>query len=393
MNELNKVEKKLLREKLFRNLEGFPIVSCTAILSKKGVLSEFELGEKISLNALSKKFNANDGYLAVALRIMASQGWLSQEVLENGSDRYFEVTELGQFIFDHHTWFEMAYVFFPKALKIDDFLSNKTSLRENEIFQTYFEEVESNWGIVSTSKLAFLIDPLNGVVLGPLLVSLGMSGVIENWKNQNFILPSLSFRNENWQMIIDFFEGINWVTRKQKNWVFSEEAIFFLKRASAYGVTVSYLQTYVWLEELIFGKPDILWDRPSGSPEIHVDRAMNVWGSGGAHAIYFEKIDEMIIELFNKPIEQQPKGISDMGCGNGAFLSHLYHTVKNKTKRGEVMEQYPLLIIGSDYNEAAVEVTRDNLRNEGVEAHILHGDIGDPKALADQLEKEFQVVC
>ena len=51
---------------------------------------------------------------------------------------------------------------------------------------------------------------------------------------------------------------------------------------------------------------------------------MNVWGSGGAHKLYFKKIDEIIIEIFNYPIEQQPKGIADMGCGDGMFLTHLY---------------------------------------------------------------------
>ena len=30
-------------------------------------------------------------------------------------------------------------------------------------------------------------------------------------------------------------------------------------------------------------------------------------GSGGAHRLYFQKVDEIIIDLFNLPIEEQPK--------------------------------------------------------------------------------------
>lgn len=60
-----------------------------------------------------------------------------------------------------------------------------------------------------------------------------------------------------------------------------------------------------------------------GENEIHVDRVMNVWGSGGARDTYFKVVDEIIINLFNLPINEQPKGILDMGCGNDApFTTH-----------------------------------------------------------------------
>ena len=73
---------------------------------------------------------------------------------------------------------------------------------------------------------------------------------------------------------------------------------------------------------------------------------MNVWGSGGAHTTYFKKIDNIIIDIFNKPIDSQPKGIADMGCGDGTLLIHLYDIIKNKTKRGKQLEKYPLFVIG-----------------------------------------------
>ena len=41
--------------------------------------------------------------------------------------------------------------------------------------------------------------------------------------------------------------------------------------------------------------------------KTHVNRKMNVWGSGGAHKLYFKKIDEIILEIFNKPLEKQPQ--------------------------------------------------------------------------------------
>lgn len=46
-----------------------------------------------------------------------------------------------------------------------------------------------------------------------------------------------------------------------------------------------------------------------------------------------------MVEIFNRPIEQQPRGICDMGCGDGALLEHLYSVVTARTTRGAVIEK------------------------------------------------------
>jgi SAM-dependent methyltransferase len=118
---------------------------------------------------------------------------------------------------------------------------------------------------------------------------------------------------------------------------------------------------------------------------------MNVWGSGGAHSVYFDKIDEIVLAIFNRPIEEQPLGIADMGCGNGAFLEHLHEVIVNQSLRGTMLNEHPLLVIGSDFNDAALEATRITLTKAGIEFHVLHGDIGNPKELADNLKDSFGV--
>jgi hypothetical protein len=145
------------------------------------------------------------------------------------------------------------------------------------------------------------------------------------------------------------------------------------------------------LRELIFGDPNILWNKPEGSPELHVDRSMNVWGSGGAHTTYFQKIDEIIIELFDKPIEDQPIGFTDMGCGNGALLVHIFEVIWTKTARGKMLSEHPLFIVGSDYNEAALSATRDTLNQAGIWAKVVWGDIGNPDLLANQLKENYDI--
>ena len=112
---------------------------------------------------------------------------------------------------------------------------------------------------------------------------------------------------------------------------------------------------------------------------------MNVWGSGGAHSTYFKKIDEIIIEIFNRPINEQPKGIIDVGCGDGTFIHHVYSVISEKTARGKILSKHPLLIVGADYNKKARVATRNKMNAENITAEIVFGDISDPENLNKML--------
>jgi hypothetical protein len=127
----------------------------------------------------------------------------------------------------------------------------------------------------------------------------------------------ISFRPEEYHKspelfvkILDFFTFLGWFKEKNGNYQFTETGLFFAKRASAYGVTVSYLPTFAKIEELMFGNPAVLRMQADGSDEIHVDREMNVWGSGGAHDTYFKVVDEILIQLFNFRLSSNPKEYS-----------------------------------------------------------------------------------
>jgi SAM-dependent methyltransferase len=191
--------------------------------------------------------------------------------------------------------------------------------------------------------------------------------------------------------LLNILTSLNLFKVVNGSYEFTEYGLFFAKRASAYGVTVSYTPTFRKLEDIIFSNPMVLKNLNTKVEEKTVDREMNVWGSGGAHTSYFKGVDAIIIEIFNKPIDQQPKGILDMGCGNGAFLQHLFTVIDNQTYRGTVLEEYPLIMIGADYNETALNVSRANLIKSDIWAKIVWGDIGNPDLLAKDLKNKYDV--
>jgi len=189
----------------------------------------------------------------------------------------------------------------------------------------------------------------------------------------------------------ELFRHVGWIEGDAGRERLSAAGLFHFAHACAWGVTVSYLPMFERVEGLLFADPGQLWRRAPGEPEVHVNRRMNVWGSGSAHAPYFEKIDEIIVAMFNRPLEEQPRGIADMGCGNGAFLAHIFEVIWKRTRRGKVLDEHPLVIVGSDLNMAALEATTETLTKADVWARIVEGDVGDPEALAEHLRRAHDV--
>ena len=261
-----------------------------------------------------------------------------------------------------------------------------------------FDLYKNNYGIsfsndTLTNEIQHqILMHIEGCLVGPILVRLGMSGMFHKYFMEISFRPEEFHKSpENFKIILDFFVDLGWFNQKKGNYQFTEKGLFFAKRATAYGVTVSYLPTFSKMEDLLFGNPNILRTVTEGEDEIHVDREMNVWGSGGAHDTYFKVVDEIIIKLFNLPIEDQPKGILDMGCGNGAFIEHIYTVIERQTLRGKMLDDYPLFLVGADYNQAALKVTRANLIKADIWAKVIWGDIGQPDLLANDLLENYNI--
>lgn len=388
-------DKSQLRSTIFRHLDGLAVAPVAVALKNKGILKYILDHKRVSLATISSKFKSNEGYLNVGLRILASQGFLEYAV-DNASQEikiavnsksetafllfhlYEDVVELLQFSSQFH----------PRVFEDEPFE------KLNQIFEKY----KINYGInfsedQETSEIQHqILKHVEGYLVAPTIVRLAMNGMFHKYFMETSFKPDEFHKSpESFKKILDFFAHLGWFSEKNGNYQFTETGLFFAKRASAYGVTVSYLPTFAKIEELIFGDPNILRMVGDGENELHVDREMNVWGSGGAHDTYFKVVDEIIIKLFNLPIDEQPKGILDMGCGNGAFLQHIFEVIDRQTLRGKMLDEHPLFLVGADYNQAALKVTRANLIKADIWAKVIWGDIGRPDLLSKDLEENYNI--
>lgn len=347
------------------------------------------------MTELAARFKANEGYLNVSLRILASQGWLDAE-LDNAKNQVkYRINEKSA------TAFELCrhYKDVVTLLRFSgQFHRRKFERAPFTLLESIFKKYQENFGIELSSDPSTrlvqeqVLKHIEGIAIGPTIVALGMGGMFHKYfMEASFKAEEFHEDGESFGKILDFFAFLGWFEKKAQTYRFTEKGLFFARRASAYGVTVSYIPTFRNLEELIFGNPEILTNSKPDMPELHVDREMNVWGSGGAHASYFKKIDEVIIELFNRPLDEQPKGIVDMGCGNGAFLQHIFEVISQRTLRGEMLDDYPLFLVGADFNEVALRVTRANLTKADIWAKVTWGNIGRPDLLARDLSDNYGI--
>lgn len=388
-------QKSSLRSRLFRHLDGIVIAPTAFTLKKHGITDYLLKNKKVALKDLAIKFKANVGYLNVALRGLCSQGWLIQNVDNQNNSVSYETNEESEIAFKYFYLYEdvvdllqMSESYHQRKFEIEPFLKLSSIYKKYKI--NYGIELSGN---KSQRKIEEqILTHIEGIIVGPTIVHLGITGMFHKYfMETRFRSEEFHENHQEFDQLLNILADLGWFNAKNSVYEFNEFGLFFAKRASAYGVTVSYIPTLRKLDDLIFGDPLILSNIAIGSDELHVDREMNIWGSGGAHNSYFKVVDEIIIDLFNKPIDEQPKGILDMGCGNGAFLQHLFSVIESQTYRGTVLDEYPLTIIGVDYNQAALKITRANLIQADIWAKVIWGDIGNPELLANDLKNNYDI--
>lgn len=387
--------KSELRGILFRHLDGIVTIPAAYSLQKKGVLEYILQQQKVSLQELNAKFNANEGYLNAALRVLASQGWLFQYIDNQNDEVTFAVNDKSETAFSLIPLYAAVFNLMQFS---EHFHPRKFEVEPFEILNELFSKYKANFGIQFSDDANIraiqeqVLYHIEGVLVGPTIVMLGMTGMFHKYFMETSFRPEEFHKNpECFKEILDFLTHLDWFTKKNDNYQFTETGLFYAKRAAAYGVTVSYIPTLRKMDDLLFGNPSILRNIGEHEEELHVDRKMNVWGSGGAHAEYFKIVDQIIIELFNRPIAEQPIGILDMGCGNGAFLEHMFDVIERQTARGRMLDEHPLFLVGVDYNEAAIKVTRANLIKADIWAKVIWGDIGRPQLLSETLQEDYKI--
>lgn len=387
--------KAQVRAIVFGHLAGLVVAPTTAALHNGGVLRLLlDSPDGVELADLVARTRANRGYLQVALRLLASAGWLNRLPSTAIQPTRYVVTEAGRVAFAVVPQVSTGVVgFIPQTRLFPEVLAGTAPAELLATLQALVEEARAGWHLPepATSVEATVYEQvrghLNGLLVGPALVALARAGVLTALEAGPTPLADLPGDPAGVRVLLELLDTLGWATLTPTHVTLTADGQYGASIATSYGVTVSYLPTMAVVPTLLFGDARIPRFDANGV-ELLVDRGMNVWGSGGAHKTYFRKIDEVVISIFNGPLEEQPRGICDMGCGDGTLLEHLYDVVRNRTTRGQHLGTHPLIIVGADFNKVARGATVSTLEAACIPRfEVIYGDINRPAQLAADLEQ------
>jgi hypothetical protein len=391
-------ERAAVRATVFTHLAGLVVAPTISALWERGALDPLvDARDPVPFADIVEKTHANRGYLRVALRLLLACGWLAEDPA--GA---YALTRRGRIAMTlaPPLYAEMTSFFLPKALYLEEALFGAADQPVVGLLRELVQRARDGWRIamsddaVTATVRDLVRGHLDGMLIGPAIVALARTGILARLVAGPVELAQLAGNGAGngagkeamLGCILDLLVARSWLGRSGKALELTPAGHYAAQIASAYGVTVSYLPTFAMLPTLLFGNSRI--PRVDGSGfELLVNRAMNVWGSGGAHRTYFKRLDQVVVEIFNRPIEQQPRGICDMGCGDGTLLAHLYKVIAEHTLRGQLLDAHPLIVVGADFNKVARRATKQTLRQAGIPAfHVIPGDINRPAQLAGDLE-------
>jgi hypothetical protein len=388
--EMTNAEKAAVRTTIFQHLAGIVLAPVVKALADRGVFAMLaDAPAGIGFDEIANQTHGNRGYLRVALRLLVSCGWMA----ETGASKYALTTE-GKIAVWLAPIFSEAVSFIPKAIFLDDFLFGKSDRAVLPSLQDLARRAAERWGVYTEGNTTAAkvhrqtARYLDGMLIGPSMVALAREGVFDLFEQAPGAVDpkEIPGNPRSLACVFELLESQGWLERAEGRLRLTSQGRYAAQIASSYGVTVSYLPLFEMLGTLLFGSAAFPRVDESGG-ELLVNRGMNVWGSGGAHNNYFKKSDEIIIELFNRPLDQQPLGVCDMGCGDGSLLAHVYSIVKEKTLRGAALGAHPLILVGADVSKVARRISKQKLRKAGIpNFQIIQGDINRPAFLASELE-------
>jgi hypothetical protein len=388
-------EKAGVRSVIFHHLSGMVLAPTVKALHDRNVFELFaDRSRWVELDHIVERTHGNRGYLRVALRLLASCGWLKQRTFESGRRAAYMLTPEGVLGLNlAPPLYSDVVSFMPKAIFLEDFLFGTSDEPILPSLRELAARSRARWGIPSHQEAVGakvgeqIRTHVDGMVVGPAMVALARGGILAQLEEGFVNLAAIAANPASLGCVFDFLSTQGWIAFEQNSVRLTARGRYAAQIATSYGVTVSYLPLFKLVSTLLFGNPHVPRVDESGG-ELLVNRGMNVWGSGGAHKTYFKRVDEIIVEIFNRPINVQPRGICDMGCGDGTFLEHLYSVVRKQTARGQALDKHPLVVVGADFNKVARRVAKQTLRRAAIQTfHVIGGNINRPAQLASDLEQ------
>lgn len=368
-----------VRERLSAHLSGLALAPTLMALAEQGVLRIIRTATDVSSGSLAHQTGANPARLQVALRLLASAGWLDEQCSADGRQCFYRLTPTGRAAFDTppHVFRQAT-----SALAALADLPHRFSAAGDGLAPVLRELMAlrtSGWGLTHQEPVvaAQIRRHLDGLLVVAAIVTLARAGILDLLAQGPLRLLEV---DDLLQLLFDALAAEGWLVRNGSDTELTAPGERVAMMAPVCCEIWSYAPLLASLPTRLFEIDDD--GEVDGAAS---DEALNVWGRGGAYQPWALPLEGLIVDLFNRPIAQQPRGICDLSCGSGALLEHLYRLVKTGTTRGRLLKEHPLLLVGVDTSRLARDIAGRTLRAANLaRCHIAAGDADHPAAIAEE---------
>ena len=341
-------------DKFNRYLCGYVGVPILNVFIQRGILRHISANPKCSIKKISESLQLNEGYFRASLNLFLSLNWITIDSKD--------------------------CIILQEKLLPGNLISTETLnfLYQDDVFDHFFTDISLKYLINCRDYLlanqAKYSEQICDILDGPLLVTLLISLARKQLDINKLSLPTQ-------KVVKDILIIKNFYYAEK----FTEQGQYALEHNMVLGIAASYRSMLRQVGTLLYGNPADVHIKDKNGIEQHVDRTLNIIASGYQHQKYFSDIEDLVIKIFdNNNLENQPRYIVDMGCGDGAFLKYFYQIVCLKTLRGKHIDKYPLILVGVDINAESLSVAGNNLKD--TQHLLLSGDISKPRDLLKYLQ-------
>ncbi|HEY2287446.1 MAG TPA: hypothetical protein VGH88_17040, partial [Streptosporangiaceae bacterium] len=354
---------------LCRHIDGMAIGTTMAALHERGALALLAAQDRTEFAALRARLAARPGFLHVALRLLADQGWVARQG-EPGTDQLtIAPTARGRIVMT-----ELAGAY-PAAVRSLAHAGRIGEALEDGSLAPFAALARREWGLpaagIPPDVRRQVLGHLDGHLVTPVMhaVSSGAADIAASPGAAEILArPGWAHPGES--------------PGEKPGLTHDGELALSLARQYRYPVT--YLPLLRQVPELLFGEPRPPAGHDGGhGEETHLDRELDLRFSGDVFAAACrEPFLRLALPLFDQtPLDRQPALVVDSGCGDGTLLEVLYRAVREQTERGRHLGDRPLLMAGVDPSPVARRMAAARLSRAGVPHVILDGDIADPAGL------------
>ncbi|HEX6565748.1 MAG TPA: GNAT family N-acetyltransferase, partial [Chthoniobacterales bacterium] len=300
-------------------------------------LFEFLNQRPVALETIAAEFGANKGnYLRSVLHLLAGTGWLTRD----SGDSYRVGPQVS---------------FLEQIPKDIGELLRLTNCDGS--IDAWLERSRNGWEGADPAIAELLDNALSASIFYP-LNQLGGAGVLEAGPEQASGSSDLTL-----EPVREFFAKIKQGYRDQDRFRFNRAETEMEAVSADLACLISPMTVLDHLDDLIFGNALSTLNR---KPEDGLDGTRLrylAWDQVLTQACLNE-LQDLIGRTFDQySLEQQPRYLAHVGCGDGSLLRSIYEAIRTRSARGQSVDLHPLRLIGVDASEKSLSAAAGNLRD------------------------------